>query len=62
LVAAVPGEPSRLVVEAKFDHAITSEQIDGYTAHLAGNPDPQVTALVLLVPEHRREQASGPLR
>lgn len=61
LVAAVPGEPSRLVMEAKFDHAITTEQIHGYRTYLSRHPDPQASALILLVPEHRRAEGEKAL-
>lgn len=62
LIGTLVGEQTpRVVLEAKFDHLITGEQIQAYARHLSAHPDPVLTALVLLVPDHRRAEAERAL-
>ncbi len=57
LMAGLPGEHARVIVEAKFDHTITLGQLQAYARNLGQHPEPPSTALLLLVPEHRRREA-----
>ena len=60
LVAGELDGPPQVVVEAKFEHLITSGQVQAYLRLLQQAP-PGQAALVLLVPEHRRAEAQAAL-